>query len=311
MEKGKLSKENKVNNEISLMLVPHSAAEVKVLRISSPLSKFAATLIVVLLTIAYLLVFTIRMANENKNLKGSVAALTNMNVQQHKLLKSKASEFKKLADKKEEIDQMMRAFTSKYREATEVYLSDRIDVAETSRSGDSIDRAYVNELIELRGLLSELRELNSNDEGLYGDLMKTEKELTDYIDSIPTVNPAPGPISSEFGGRRDPLTRRTAYHEGIDIAADFGVRIKAAASGKVIFAGRDKVLGKCVKIDHGNGIVSIYGHSSTLLVKKGAIVKKGDSIAKVGSSGRSTGSHLHFEIQVNGTPVDPLEYIDR
>jgi murein DD-endopeptidase MepM/ murein hydrolase activator NlpD len=81
-------------------------------------------------------------------------------------------------------------------------------------------------------------------------------------------------------------------------------------SGKVILAGSYNELGKTVIVDHGNGITTVYGHTSKVLVKKGQTVKKGAVIAKVGSSGRSTGSHLHFEIRINGEPIDPFKYLD-
>jgi methyl-accepting chemotaxis protein len=100
-------------------------------------------------------------------------------------------------------------------------------------------------------------------------------------------------------------------HEGIDVAASSGDDIRASASGKVTFAGVYNGYGRTVIIDHGNGISTLYGHSSKLLVKEGQTVSKGELIAKVGSSGRSTGPHLHFEIRINGEPVDPLNYLDK
>ena len=104
---------------------------------------------------------------------------------------------------------------------------------------------------------------------------------------------------------RDPFTRRKTFHEGIDISADKGTSIKASASGKVILAKRYGGYGLAVIIDHGRGLSTLYGHSSKLLVKEGQTVKKGDIIAKVGSTGRSTGPHLHFEVLLYNTPVDP------
>jgi murein DD-endopeptidase MepM/ murein hydrolase activator NlpD len=142
------------------------------------------------------------------------------------------------------------------------------------------------------------------------DLTAAEAKLTAYMDTVPTLWPTSGRVTDDFGFRKDPFTRRTKYHDGIDIGADYGISIKASASGIVTLAERTSGYGLAVKISHGRGIYTLYGHASKLLVKVGQTVKKGDVIAKVGSSGRSTGPHLHFEVLLYGTPVSPLQYLD-
>ncbi len=114
--------------------------------------------------------------------------------------------------------------------------------------------------------------------------------------------PMLGRITSEFGWRWGRL------HEGIDIAAPSGTSVKAADSGTVTFAGWDGGYGYVVRIDHGGGIVTVYGHLSSFLVSPGDVVKKGEVIARSGNTGRSTGPHLHFEVRVNGKPQDPIRY---
>jgi murein DD-endopeptidase MepM/ murein hydrolase activator NlpD len=99
------------------------------------------------------------------------------------------------------------------------------------------------------------------------------------------------------------------FHSGIDYAADYNVPIKAAESGKVIFAGVNGGYGNCVIIDHGGGISTLYAHCNKLLVKVGDIVVQGQQIALVGSTGLSTGPHLHFEVRVNGETTDPLNWL--
>ena len=110
--------------------------------------------------------------------------------------------------------------------------------------------------------------------------------------------------------RIHPTTKKNAQHIGIDIAADTGDPILAAASGIVTSSGYMSGYGYAVVIDHQNGFKTLYGHASKLLVEKGEKVKKGQVIAKVGSTGRSTGPHLHFELQVNNKAVDPTKYMD-
>lgn len=115
-------------------------------------------------------------------------------------------------------------------------------------------------------------------------------------------------VTSTFGMRKHPILRKTKMHTGVDIAADKGASIVAANSGTVIMAHYDKTsYGNMVVIDHGGGITTLYAHASKLLVKVGDKVKAGQTIAKVGSTGLSTGNHLHFEVRVNGDPKDPMK----
>lgn len=123
--------------------------------------------------------------------------------------------------------------------------------------------------------------------------------------------PVPGQyrITSNFGGRADPITGARANHGGTDIAAPYGTPIVAANSGVVIFSGWHYSYGNYVIIDHGGGIATLYGHSSKLLVSKGQAVSRGDIIALVGSTGYSTGNHLHFEVRINGVRTQPMDYL--
>ena len=123
--------------------------------------------------------------------------------------------------------------------------------------------------------------------------------------------PTPGyrHVSSPFGMRMHPILHVRKMHTGIDIRVPYGARIVAAGSGKVIFAGRNGGYGNFTMIDHGNGLVTCYAHQSRIVVSKGQHVSKGQTIGYVGSTGMSTGAHLHFEVRVNGTPKNPLNYL--
>ncbi|MDN5937248.1 MAG: M23 family metallopeptidase [Salinisphaera sp.] len=118
-----------------------------------------------------------------------------------------------------------------------------------------------------------------------------------------------GWISSVFGWRVDPFTGRRGFHEGIDFAAPLGSKVLAAAAGVVSFAGHMQGYGNLVEINHGNGYVTRYGHCKKILVHVGQRVDKGEVVAKVGSTGRSTGPHVHFEVRRNGKVVNPASYI--
>lgn len=121
--------------------------------------------------------------------------------------------------------------------------------------------------------------------------------------------PASSRISSPYGTRKDPFTGERVTHTGIDIPAAKGSSILAAADGTVTMATTNGGFGLCVKIDHGGGVLTLYGHCSKLLVKKGQKVKKGDLIAQVGTTGRSTGNHLHFEVRINNKHTSPMPYL--
>jgi murein DD-endopeptidase MepM/ murein hydrolase activator NlpD len=125
----------------------------------------------------------------------------------------------------------------------------------------------------------------------------------------PSIMPTSGWITSSFGWRRDPFTGRNNQHEGMDIVGIPGQAIVATAGGTVVLAGRYQNWGNVVEIDHGRGIHSFYAHNATVKVKDGDKVKRGQAIATLGSTGRSTGFHCHYGIKLNGNWVDPRKYI--
>jgi murein DD-endopeptidase MepM/ murein hydrolase activator NlpD len=125
----------------------------------------------------------------------------------------------------------------------------------------------------------------------------------------PTGMPVQGYISSYFGVRPDPFDGHSARHTGIDIATPLGTSVHAVAEGMVTFAGQRSGYGKVVEIDHGNGYMTRYAHSSALDVRPGQHVQVGDVVAQAGSTGRSTGSHVHFEVWYNGRVVNPLAFV--
>ncbi len=118
-------------------------------------------------------------------------------------------------------------------------------------------------------------------------------------------------LMSGFGIRSDPFSGLKAFHRGLDFAAPIGTPVFASASGKVVVAERHPEYGNMIDIDHGRGVMSRYAHTSKMLVKVGAVVKRGDQIAEVGTTGRSTGPHLHFEVMVNGVVQNPVSFLSR
>jgi murein DD-endopeptidase MepM/ murein hydrolase activator NlpD len=126
---------------------------------------------------------------------------------------------------------------------------------------------------------------------------------------IPNSPPVDGSVGSGFGFRADPFTGRSALHTGLDFPGDVGTPIHAAAGGLVLESRWHPEYGQLVEIDHGNGLSTRYAHCSKVLVAAGALVKRGQRIALIGNSGRSTGPHLHFEVLLDGVPQDPARFL--
>jgi murein DD-endopeptidase MepM/ murein hydrolase activator NlpD len=168
---------------------------------------------------------------------------------------------------------------------------------------------------------AELKRIQDNRESLEAALDELErlskeleeqirkKQRTEGLGTGKIVWPARGRISSPFGWRMHPILKNRRFHSGIDIAIPSGTPVQAADSGVVMISGWNGGYGYFIAIDHGKGISTAYAHNSRLLVKEGDVVTKGQTIALSGSTGWSTGPHLHFEVRENGTPVNPMNYL--
>jgi len=157
-------------------------------------------------------------------------------------------------------------------------------------------------------IVEEIRVRTKSLRGLVHD-MEAQKER---IARVPSGSPIArgGRITSNFGYRRDPFSRRVRHHDGVDISAKKGTPVRATASGVVVKAEYISEYGNSVLIDHGDGICTMYAHLSEIGVSRGAKVSRGDAIGCVGSTGRSTGNHLHYEVHVNGHNVNPSKYLN-
>lgn len=174
---------------------------------------------------------------------------------------------------------------------------------------------------EKEALAKSLEEDIENYKKMYEEARRQEEELkssldyssegSEYLGTGEFCWPAPSytRVSSPYGYRIHPVYKTKKFHSGVDLAAPGGSNILAADGGKVISAGWNGGYGNCVVLDHGNGVSTLYAHASKLLVSKGQTVSRGSVIAKVGTTGTSTGNHLHFEVLVNGKTTDPMKYI--
>lgn len=178
------------------------------------------------------------------------------------------------------------------------------------------------------GAVSSLEQRQLSPQQLESELFRFEQLLAARTDSLsmldiltlrerveksafPSLHPvSSGWFASNFGWRLDPFNGKQSMHEGVDFTAATGTPIKAAAGGKVVSAEHHPQYGNMVMIDHGNNLATRYAHASKMLVKSGDIVLQGQKIAEVGSTGRSTGAHLHFEVLNNGAPQNPAKYLN-
>jgi murein DD-endopeptidase MepM/ murein hydrolase activator NlpD len=146
-----------------------------------------------------------------------------------------------------------------------------------------------------------------NDLDILGETLDSRRLL---LESVPDGWPVRGTLSSVFGVRQSPFTQTPVFHHGLDIVARVGMPVTASASGVVVKSGFEALYGNMVVVDHGAGYRSLYAHMSSLSVEEGAFVNRGEELGKVGSSGRSTGPHLHYEVRVNGLPVNPARFLN-
>ena len=162
---------------------------------------------------------------------------------------------------------------------------------------------------KMRAFLKELAQETRVEEVRQQELMLAMRENRGRLAVTPSIWPTEGFVTSRFGYRSSPFTGQSSFHKGLDIAAPTGTPIYAPARGTVTAAGTDGAYGLCVDISHGGGLSTKYGHMSKFVVKSGQKVERGQLIGHVGSTGRVTGPHLHYEVRVNGVPTNPYAYI--
>ncbi len=187
--------------------------------------------------------------------------------------------------------------------------SEIISLVNSSNQNSSlVERATM--FSETTDWLNELQKSADKMDTQLNSLKKSAISYRDRLEHTPRGMPTRGRVTSRYGSRRHPVTGRTQMHEGIDLAAPTGTPIVATADGVVLFSGSRAGYGRTVIINHGYGFQTLYGHTSKIVVRVGQRVKRGQVIAYVGSSGVSTGSHLHYEVRVSGKPKNPWSYMN-
>lgn len=198
-------------------------------------------------------------------------------------------------------------------ESQAAVLAQRLDLSPATATlvRGTTDTSSGGPLVALGGLdrmEADVDRLQGTFEGMSDALVQQEVEEMAFPNRLPVAG-GTVPVSSSFGTRHDPFTGRLARHTGLDIPARHGTPILASGGGRVIFAGYKGAYGLATVIDHGDGLSTLYGHASKLLVRAGDVVLPQQKIALVGSTGRSTGPHLHFEVIRKGKRVEPRQYL--
>ena len=259
----------------------------------------------------------------NETIKNNIEDLNQANIENIELTKKPEYEFKLVEKSQEENDDEIIVALQKELEITYKYyeIASKDEVIENVEDKETAEK-LVNEIKELSdseiNLTINEKTTNALEEVQIDELEVAkantiEKLNIDTTEEISNINgikiatlPVTGTISSRYGVSSK---IRVSTHTGLDIATATGTPIKVIADGTVIFAAYSGSYGYLVKVDHGNGVETWYGHTSKMLVKAGQEVKSGDTIALVGSTGNSTGPHLHFEVRINGEHVNPQKYL--
>ncbi len=224
---------------------------------------------------------------------------------------------KKIKDQYTEIDNQKKTLESLKAQLEDEQQQQKAKQSELEQQKSSVEELQAKVAADNDALSAQIDELNDEANELTAELQR--QQAAQQISSSTTSTygggimawPVPGytTISSPYGYRTHPILNTKKFHSGLDIPAPRGTSIVAASDGTVIFAGTKGGYGNCIMVDHGGGIVTLYGHCSSLVASAGQTVSRGQTIAKVGSTGQSTGNHCHFEVRVNGSTVSPNSYL--
>lgn len=235
--------------------------------------------------------------NQIATLKGSLADNAELTEERLKMLNKTQAE----------LDELVLLFN----EQTNSNIDSASKIVSRSRSIPGADtEGAVIRIAKSLAKEDEITSLLASRQDAYSELRSEFTDQLNYLDSRPDFFPTYGSISSGFGYRNDPASGAWVMHNGVDIINQPGTEIYAAASGYVLYAGYQPSYGYVISIDHGYGYKTVYAHLSEILIEEGAEVKKGELIALMGSTGYSTGNHLHFEIRYDDVPFDPLTMVD-
>jgi len=301
------------NNFYTFLIIPQKKGPPKKITVSRRLVKN------LLVLSAFVFIASIYFALDYASIKRDKAEILslrelteNQKVEIDKMTEKIGQFEQKMADL-QQFDEKIRLLAQEMNKKTRIALkpSTRKNLAEVLGVGGPIpeDEAQGAGVDRMNQHMDRLLEEAGYREESFRDLLEFLKKQKSILAYTPSIWPVRGWVTSEFGFRKSPFTGRREFHKGMDIAAKLGKEVVAPGDGIVASVDREHGMGNTVQISHTNGLATAYGHLLKCAVRKGQVIRKGDIIGYVGNSGRSTGSHLHYTVLLNGVPVNPRPYL--
>jgi murein DD-endopeptidase MepM/ murein hydrolase activator NlpD len=252
-------------------------------------------------------------AQQNQGLKSTLDAQENLITTQRRQIQTFASEINRLKSQLVALNN----FEEKIRIIANIGKQEGQDnlfgvggeKPEDLATNIDLNKRHTNLMREMHTQVAQLQTASEKQHEDMISLLGALEGQKNLLACTPAIRPAKGWLTSRFGYRTSPFTGRREFHKGLDIANQIGTDIVSSANGIVKAVGSKRYLGKYVIIDHGHGMVTQYAHVEEALVKRGDKVERGEIIAKMGNTGRSTGPHVHYAVYLNGVPVNPAKYI--
>ncbi|MDF2593050.1 MAG: Peptidase [Clostridia bacterium] len=302
------------SNHATFMYIPESESKVVSIRIPKWLPRAVAFGIVLLLAVTSSLIYMTNSLNDKySSSKHEISSLAAINTAQK-------GEIEKLQNDTVQIHQQLEENIKALNQIKEIVGIKKTTENEAETKAvqpatiDASKESSDNSLQQIDQIKTSYKELSTkllSQRQLIDSSMATIKKQVTYLNAKPSISPVNTRITANYGTRKNPFTNRgSEFHPGMDFAGETGTPIKATGDGVVIFSGWQSGYGNVIILSHGYGLTTLYGHNSKLLVKKGDKVKKAQIISKMGSTGRSTGPHLHYEVRLNGNLVNPSKYLN-
>ena len=299
------------NKHYTLLIVEDGSPRTRKLRVPGRIF-FNAAVVIGLLVVGGLFASVhyfqvVGEVTENKFLRDENVQLRN----DLKRIRERVTHISSTLDRVERFDQKLRAITLLSDPDRHLAIGPVGAMDSEDRESPSA-RAMLNDVDDPGQLQNKLDGLSfeaARQENSLQELQAYFEDQKSLLSSTPSVWPIRGWVTSDFGHRLDPFTAERIMHKGLDISSPFGAPVVSPSDATVIFAGMEGGYGKVLVLDHGFGIKTRYGHLSDINVKVGDRIKRGDHMAAVGNTGRSTGPHLHYEVRVNGVPENPRKFI--
>ena len=292
-------------NAFTLIIVPDASSQLHKLRLRIPgLYVLAAGTFVLALIVSALGMHYTRMALKTADYDTIQSEIETLRVENKNLevaARQLNTKIRELEDRSERIEEIMLSDT----------WNQRLGLV-ASGIGGSVEDYPTASIIQGLNVRDNIQLARGHTADLDDQLHLVEQLVEHRADKLlltPSIWPVSGPIRSSYGRRRDPFTGESENHLGLDIGALYGTAVSAPANGRVRYAQRRSAYGNLIVIDHGGGITTRYGHLSEFAVQIGDQIQKGDVIGYVGSTGRSTGPHLHYEVRLNDRPTNPRNYL--